>query len=94
MCSPDPINCYPMLVNIISNTFLRLFNSTARFCVSSQLFHVAENAHLNGYIFFVLFIYLLVLSAGFPPLFAMSNVEDSKVKSMSCRCRTQGVRKC
>ncbi|NWR42108.1 ABCA9 protein, partial [Regulus satrapa] len=82
MCSPEPINCFPMLLNILSNTFLRLFNSTARFRVWSQLFYTTETTEKN-YIFFGLFTYLLVLAAGLPPLFAMSSVEDHKVKS--CR---------
>ncbi|NXR59383.1 ABC8A protein, partial [Rhadina sibilatrix] len=84
MCSPEPINCFPVLVNILSNTFLRLLNSTARLRVWSQLFYTAENTDLKNYIFFGLFTYLLVLVAGLPPLFAMSSVEDCKVKSMSC----------
>uniref|UniRef100_A0A8V5GA54 Uncharacterized protein n=1 Tax=Melopsittacus undulatus TaxID=13146 RepID=A0A8V5GA54_MELUD len=36
MCSAEPINCFPVLVNILSNTFLRLFNSTARIRVWSE----------------------------------------------------------
>ncbi|NWH99744.1 ABCA9 protein, partial [Tichodroma muraria] len=84
MCSPEPINCFPMLMNILSNTFLRLFNSTARFRVWSELFYTAESTELKNYIFYGLFTYLLVLAAGLPPLFAMSNVEDYKVKSTSC----------
>ncbi|NWR03949.1 ABCA8 protein, partial [Paradoxornis webbianus] len=84
MCSPEPINCFPVLVNILSNTFLRLHNSTARLRLWSQLFYTGENGELKNYIFFGLFTYLLVLAAGLPPLFAMSNVEDYKVKSTSC----------
>ncbi|NXA58310.1 ABCA6 protein, partial [Mohoua ochrocephala] len=84
MCSPEPIHCFPVLVNILSNTFLRLFNSTARFRVWSELFYLGENSDLKNYIFFGLLTYLLVLAAGLPPLFAMSNVEDYKVKSTSC----------
>ncbi|NXQ31148.1 ABCA8 protein, partial [Alaudala cheleensis] len=85
MCSPEPINCFPVLVNILSNTLLRLSNCTARLRVWSQLFYTGETAELKKYIFFGLFTYLLVLAAGFPPLFAMSSVEDYKVKSTSCR---------
>ncbi|NWW17992.1 ABC8B protein, partial [Falcunculus frontatus] len=85
MCSPEHVNCFPVLMNILSNTFLRLFNSTARFRVWSELFYVGENPNLKNDIFFGLFTYLLVLAAGLPPLFAMSNVEDYKVKSTSCR---------
>ncbi|NXA95412.1 ABCA9 protein, partial [Melanocharis versteri] len=84
MCSPEPINCFPVLMNILSNTFLRLFNSTARFRVWSELFYSRENTVLMNYIFFGLFTYLLVLAAGLPPLFAMSSVEDYKVRSTSC----------
>ncbi|NXR81337.1 ABCA8 protein, partial [Pycnonotus jocosus] len=84
MCSPEPVNCFPVLVNILSNTFLRLFNSTAHLRVWSQLFYMVENAELKNYIFFGLFTYLLVLAAGLPPLFAMNSVEDYKVKSTSC----------
>ncbi|NXS32993.1 ABCA8 protein, partial [Pomatostomus ruficeps] len=80
MCSPEPINCFPVLVNILSNTFLRLSNSTARFRLWSQLFYTTENSHLHKYIFFGLFSYLLVLATGLPPLFAMSTVEDHKVR--------------
>ncbi|NXO86170.1 ABCA8 protein, partial [Sitta europaea] len=84
MCSPEPINCFPVLLNVLSNAFLRLSNCSARFRVWSQLFYTAQNAELKNYIFFGLFTYLLVLAAGLPPLFAMSNVEDYKVKSTSC----------
>ncbi|NXB50967.1 ABCA8 protein, partial [Leucopsar rothschildi] len=90
MCSPEPINCFPVLVNILSNTFLRLLNSTARIRAWSQLFYTVENSELKNYIFYGLFTYLLILAAGLPPLFAMGSVEDYKVKSTSCG-RTQGV---
>ncbi|NWW83379.1 ABCA8 protein, partial [Climacteris rufus] len=84
MCSPEPINCFPVLVNILSNAFLRLFNSTAHFRVWSEVFYRAINSEIKNYIFFGLLSYLLVLAAGLPPLFAMSSVEDYKVKSTSC----------
>ncbi|NXT60637.1 ABC8B protein, partial [Chaetops frenatus] len=84
MCSTEPVNCFPVLVNILSNTFLRLLNSTASFRVWSKLFYMEETPELKHYIFFGLFTYLLVLIAGLPPLFAMSNVEDYKVRSTSC----------
>uniref|UniRef100_A0A8C9NK02 ATP binding cassette subfamily A member 10 n=1 Tax=Serinus canaria TaxID=9135 RepID=A0A8C9NK02_SERCA len=83
MCSPEPINCFPVLVNILSNTFLRLLNSTARLRVWSQLFYTGENPELKHYIFFGLFTYLLVLAAGLPPLFAMGSVEDYKLQARS-----------
>ncbi|NWS30089.1 ABCA6 protein, partial [Polioptila caerulea] len=84
MCSPEPVNCFPVLVNILSNTFLRLLNSTARLRIWSDLFYSVESPDLKNYIFFCLFTFLLILAAGLPPLFAMSSVEDYKVKSTSC----------
>lgn len=36
MCGAEPINCFPVLVNILSNSFLRLFNSTARIRIWSN----------------------------------------------------------
>ncbi|NXM68778.1 ABCA6 protein, partial [Serilophus lunatus] len=84
MCSPEPINCFPVLMNIISNTFLRLFNSTARFRVWSKLFHTTKGPDIKSYIFYNCLSYLLILAAGLPPLFAGSSTEDYKVKSTSC----------
>ncbi|XP_066188433.1 ATP-binding cassette sub-family A member 9-like [Sylvia atricapilla] len=83
MCSLEPINCFPVLVNILSNTFLKLHNSTARLRVWSQLFYTGGNGELTNYIFFGLFTYLLVLAAGLPPLFAISSVEDYKLQARS-----------
>ncbi|XP_014738256.1 PREDICTED: ATP-binding cassette sub-family A member 9-like isoform X1 [Sturnus vulgaris] len=83
MCSPEPINCFPVLLNILSNTFLRLLNSTARIRAWSQLFYTVENSELKNYIFYGLFTYLLILAAGLPPLFAMSSVEDYKLQARS-----------
>uniref|UniRef100_A0A8C6K5G4 Uncharacterized protein n=1 Tax=Melopsittacus undulatus TaxID=13146 RepID=A0A8C6K5G4_MELUD len=72
MCSAEPINCFPVLVNILSNTFLRLFNSTARIRVWSD--------------------YMLMLAAGLPPHFAMSSMEDYKVKgSARAQLRLAGL---
>ncbi|NXF79120.1 ABC8A protein, partial [Sclerurus mexicanus] len=84
MCSTEPVNCFPVLVNIISNSFLRLFNSSARIRIWSELFPRTQNPHLKSYIFYTCLSYLLILASGFPPLFAMSSTEDYKVKSTSC----------
>ncbi|NXA04165.1 ABCA8 protein, partial [Sapayoa aenigma] len=84
MCSPEPINCFPVLMNIISNTFLRLFNSSARIRVWSELFYRTKNPDIKSYIFYNCLSYLLILAAGLPPLFAVSSSEDYKVKSTSC----------
>ncbi|NXF08260.1 ABC8A protein, partial [Smithornis capensis] len=84
MCSPEPTNCYPVLVNIISNTLLRLLNSTARIRVWSELFYRTKTPDIQNYIFYNYLSYLLILAAGLPPLFAVSSTEDYKVKSTNC----------
>ncbi|NWH66419.1 ABCA9 protein, partial [Geococcyx californianus] len=82
MCSAEPHGCFPMLVNILSNTFLRLFNSSARFRVWNDPFYPIENPITEQGIFFVCFTYMMILAAGLPPLFAVSSMQDYKVKSM------------
>ncbi|NXG05063.1 ABCA6 protein, partial [Sakesphorus luctuosus] len=84
LCSPEPVNCYPLLMNIISNSLLRLRNSTARIRVWSELFPRLQTPDIKNYIFFNCLDYLLLLAAGLPPLFAVSSTEDYKVKSTSC----------
>ncbi|KFP85918.1 ATP-binding cassette sub-family A member 9, partial [Acanthisitta chloris] len=81
MCSPEPISCFPVLMNILSNTFLRLFNSTKRIRVWSELFHRTQSISIKSYIFFNCLSYLLILAAGLPPLFAASSMEDYKLQA-------------
>ncbi|NXF60617.1 ABCA9 protein, partial [Ciccaba nigrolineata] len=82
MCSAEPVNCFPVLVNILSNTFLRLFNSTARIRVWTEPFYNTQNPELKNDIFFISLSYMLILAAGLSPHFAVSSMEDYKVKSM------------
>ncbi|NXM09000.1 ABCA9 protein, partial [Tyrannus savana] len=84
MCSAEPVNCYPVLVNIISNSLLRLFNCSKRIRLWSELFSRVQGPDLQNYIFFNCLSYLLILAAGLPPLLAVSSMEDYKVKSTSC----------
>ncbi|NXW94177.1 ABC8B protein, partial [Alopecoenas beccarii] len=82
LCSIEPINCLPVLMNILSNTFLRLFNSTARIRVWSDPFYRIESPHTKESLFVFCLTYVLTLAAGLPPHFAMSSMEDYKVKSI------------
>ncbi|XP_030361987.1 ATP-binding cassette sub-family A member 9-like [Strigops habroptila] len=81
MCSAEPINCFPVLVNILSNTFLRLFNSTARIRVWSEPFYSIQNPEVKSDIFFICLSYMLILAAGLPPQFAMRSMEDYKLQA-------------
>ncbi|NXK49660.1 ABCA8 protein, partial [Chauna torquata] len=82
MCSAEPINCFPVLTNILSNAFLRLFNSTAHIRVWSNPFYSTQNPEVKREIFFICLSYMLILASGLPPHFAVSSMEDYKVKSM------------
>uniref|UniRef100_A0A8C9FD21 ABC transporter domain-containing protein n=1 Tax=Pavo cristatus TaxID=9049 RepID=A0A8C9FD21_PAVCR len=79
MCGAEPINCFPVLINTLSNTFLTLFNSTARIRIWSHPF--SRVSILPNYIFFLCLTYMLIWAAGLPPHFAVSSVEDYKIKA-------------
>ncbi|NWX42681.1 ABCA6 protein, partial [Steatornis caripensis] len=81
MCSAEPIHCFPVLLNILSNTFLRLFNSTARIRIWTEPFYITQSPEIASDIFFICLTYMLILAAGLPPHFAVSSMEDYKVKS-------------
>ncbi|KFV49627.1 ATP-binding cassette sub-family A member 9, partial [Gavia stellata] len=81
MCGAEPINCFPVLVNILSNTFLRLFNSTARIRVWSEPFYSTQSPEVKSDVFFICLSYMLILAAGLPPHFAVSSMEDYKLQA-------------
>ncbi|NXU79981.1 ABCA5 protein, partial [Oreotrochilus melanogaster] len=83
MCSTEPINCFPMLMNILSNTFLRLFNSTERISIWSEPFYSTQNPEVRNEVFFICLTYMLTLAAGLPPHFVASSREDHKVKKLT-----------
>ncbi|NWX88079.1 ABCA6 protein, partial [Nothoprocta ornata] len=82
MCSAEPINCFPVLMNILSNTFLRLFNSTEHIRVWNDPFPHMKNPAFMHEIFYRCFAFMLLLVAGLPSHFAMSSMDDYKVKIM------------
>uniref|UniRef100_A0A8C3L714 ABC transporter domain-containing protein n=1 Tax=Chrysolophus pictus TaxID=9089 RepID=A0A8C3L714_CHRPC len=65
-CHMEAINCFPVLVNIISNALLRAFNST-----------IDNPQYWDSFVSFYL-IYMLLLFPGFPPHFAMGYLQDYK----------------
>ncbi|NXI39999.1 ABCA5 protein, partial [Galbula dea] len=84
MCSAETVNCFPVIVNLLSNTFLRLFNSTARFRLWSQPFFRRPNPGARETIFYFSLNYMLILLAGLPSHFAVSSMEDYKVINSLC----------
>uniref|UniRef100_A0A8C0E7X7 ABC transporter domain-containing protein n=1 Tax=Bubo bubo TaxID=30461 RepID=A0A8C0E7X7_BUBBB len=77
MCSAEPVNCFPVLVNILSNTFLRLFNSTARIRT--------QNPELKNDIFFISLGYMLIFAAGLSPHFAVSTLISHLLLQLQAR---------
>uniref|UniRef100_A0A8C3FSL3 ABC transporter domain-containing protein n=1 Tax=Chrysemys picta bellii TaxID=8478 RepID=A0A8C3FSL3_CHRPI len=80
MCSIETINCFPVLVNIISNALCFLI-----------FFHPQENRpEIWNYFISSYLIILLLLLPGFPPHFAMNSVQDYKIKARS-QLRVSGL---
>ncbi|XP_072208393.1 ABC-type organic anion transporter ABCA8-like [Excalfactoria chinensis] len=90
MCGAEPINCFPVLINTLSNTFLRLFNSTARICIWSHPFSWSENPKIGHGNFFFHLACMLIWAAGLPPHFAVSSMEDYKIKARA-QLRVSGL---
>uniref|UniRef100_A0A8C3C051 ATP binding cassette subfamily A member 10 n=1 Tax=Cairina moschata TaxID=8855 RepID=A0A8C3C051_CAIMO len=66
LCHMEAVNCFPVLVNIISNALLRALNSTI------------DNPRFWDYFVSFYLIYMLLLFPGFPPHFAMGYLQDYK----------------
>ncbi|NXI63370.1 ABCAA protein, partial [Anseranas semipalmata] len=78
LCHMEAVNCFPVLVNIISNALLRAFNSTAHIRTWSHPFTFINNSHIWNYFVAMYLIYMLLLFPGFPPHFAMGYLQDYK----------------
>lgn len=78
--NPRVQNALPVLVNIISNAFLKTFNSTERIGIwSKPIYHDAD----DHYIILLVGMSFMVFAAGLAPHFAMSSVGDYKIKARS-----------
>ncbi|NXD55373.1 ABCAA protein, partial [Corvus moneduloides] len=78
LCHLEAINCFPVLVNIISNALLRTLNSTQHIQIWSHPFFSLFSPRYWDYFMSVYFIYMLLLFPGFPPHFAMGYTQDCK----------------
>ncbi|XP_073538625.1 ABC-type organic anion transporter ABCA8B-like [Phyllobates terribilis] len=83
------INILPVLVNIISNAFLKISKS-------GNLIHVWNNPILNAIIkdFHMLHVIMIItyalITASLSPHFAMSSISDNKIKAR-CQLRLSGL---
>ncbi|KAK9407059.1 ATP-binding cassette sub-family A member 10-like [Crotalus adamanteus] len=83
MCHMEITNCFPVLVNIISNAFLHMFNSTAHLRTWN---HVFISTNLNPEFWMFMEIYMIAASVvlpAFPPQFAMRSNEDYMIRTRS-----------
>ncbi|NXI58144.1 ABCAA protein, partial [Chloroceryle aenea] len=78
-CHVETSNCFPVLVNVISNSLLRALNSTVHIRVWNHPFFSINHELFWIYFSFFYFIYMLVLFPGFPPYFTMSYMHDYKM---------------
>ncbi|NXJ10029.1 ABCAA protein, partial [Odontophorus gujanensis] len=77
-CHVEAVNCFPVLVNIISNALLRAFNSTTHIQIWNHPFFSVNNPQFWDYFVSFYLIYMLLLFPGFPPHFAMGHLQDYK----------------
>ncbi|XP_066422009.1 ATP-binding cassette sub-family A member 10-like [Molothrus aeneus] len=79
LCHLEAVNCFPVLVNVISNALLRSLNSTRHIQVWSHPFLSLRNPKYWDYVMSVYLVYMLLLFPGFPPHFAMGYTQDCKM---------------
>ncbi|NXC10386.1 ABCA9 protein, partial [Orthonyx spaldingii] len=78
LCHLEAINCFPVLVNVISNALLRTLNSTGHIQIWSHPFFSLLHSQYWDYFMTFNLIYMLLLFPGFPPHFAMGYTQDCK----------------
>ncbi|NXC31749.1 ABCAA protein, partial [Campylorhamphus procurvoides] len=79
LCHLEAVNCFPVLVNVISNALLRTLNSTGHIRIWSHPFFSLYNPRYWNYFISFYVVYMLFLFPGFPPHFAMGYMQDYKM---------------
>ncbi|XP_018424540.1 PREDICTED: ATP-binding cassette sub-family A member 10-like [Nanorana parkeri] len=74
--NPRAHNILPVLINIISNAYMRIYNSTERIRVWAQTDYLHYSKFLVG-------IPWMIYASGLAPHFAMSSMQDMKIKARS-----------
>ncbi|XP_077316742.1 ABC-type organic anion transporter ABCA8-like [Lithobates pipiens] len=80
--NPRALNILPVLVNILSNAFMRAYNSTERIRVwNDPVTHNYGHHWFNATLYVgVLF---MIFASGLAPYFAMTSMQDMKIKARS-----------
>ncbi|XP_073463270.1 ABC-type organic anion transporter ABCA8-like isoform X2 [Aquarana catesbeiana] len=80
--NPRAHNILPVLVNIISNAFMRAYNSTERIRVwNDRIMPDFEEYRLYGT--FYIGVTFMIIASGLAPFFAMTSMQDMKIKARS-----------
>ncbi|XP_051490810.1 ATP-binding cassette sub-family A member 10-like isoform X2 [Apus apus] len=90
LCHIEAINCFPVLVNVISNSLLRALNSTAHIRIWSHPFFFRNPSEFWDHLLSFYCFYMPLLFPAFPPHFAMGYMQDYKVGARA-QLRTSGL---
>ncbi|XP_054831762.1 ATP-binding cassette sub-family A member 10-like isoform X2 [Eublepharis macularius] len=90
MCHMEVMNCFPVLVNIISNALMRMFNSTSHIHTWNHLYFYPSHIDLWIYSSEFNILSIIILFPAFAPHFAMKSVRDYKLKIHS-QLRVSGL---
>ncbi|XP_053160071.1 ABC-type organic anion transporter ABCA8-like isoform X3 [Hemicordylus capensis] len=90
MCHTEVINCFPVLVNIISNALLKTLNSTARIRVWNHVFVNIHPELIWIYFSAIHMLGILLFFPAFPAHFAMTSVRYYKIKARA-QLRVSGL---
>ncbi|XP_010638873.1 ATP-binding cassette sub-family A member 9 isoform X1 [Fukomys damarensis] len=77
-CNTKRLNCFPVLIDIISNGLLRTFNSTEHIQTDRSTFFAEHMSYDFEYLSSAFF--WIPLAACFTPYIAMSSIDDTKKK--------------
>ncbi|XP_032994804.1 ATP-binding cassette sub-family A member 9-like [Lacerta agilis] len=83
MCHMEVTNCFPVLVNIISNARLRMLNSAAHIRIWSHIFLFQFSSKQLWTFFSNLCLFGVIVYPTFPAHFAMMSIRYYKIKTRS-----------
>ncbi|XP_043820045.1 ATP-binding cassette sub-family A member 9-like isoform X2 [Dromiciops gliroides] len=81
VCNTKRLNCFPVLVDIISNGLLKMFNSSKQIQTERSSF-----SHNSGHLGFAVFnsdLLWILIATSISPYIAMSSMHDYKIKAHS-----------
>ncbi|NXP06460.1 ABCAA protein, partial [Thinocorus orbignyianus] len=81
LCHVETVNCFPVLVNVISNALLSALNSTVHIRIWNHPFFSIDNPRFWDYFVSFYLVYMMMLFPGFLPHFAMGYRQDYKVRA-------------